>query len=247
VLEGHRFSKQSVVHLCDNKNVEIILRKGSSNPGLQTVAMQIYKACRKYKIQLSAQWLPRTDSRIAVLAVMSKWQDLNDCGLSEFDFKILYERSDKFDIDLFACDYNYRVRSFFSPNPSDFCVGVNSFSFDWKECGFGYACPPVKKVIATIKHAILCGSRGVLVVPNWPASFYWKFLAFDGRHLNRMFINHMCLHLELKSGPLMKSGIFTGTPSFKMLLLYFDASVFNPLSPNVRSPSCLSGGCFSCK
>jgi hypothetical protein len=106
VLEGHRFSKQSVVHLCDNKNVEIILRKGSSNPGLQTVAMQIYKACRKYKIQLSAQWLPRTDSRIAVLDVMSKWQDLNDWGLSEFDFKILCERSDNFDIDLFAADYN---------------------------------------------------------------------------------------------------------------------------------------------
>jgi hypothetical protein len=226
---------------------EKILRKGSGKPLLQKLAFEIFLACRKNKIFLSAQWLPRTDSRIAVVDVLSKWADLDDWGLSEDEFGALAAVSNTFNIDLFSADYNFRVEKFFSPIPSQFGIGINVFCFNWSEFGFGFACPPVKKIAATIKHAVMCRAEGVLVVPFWPTSLYMKFLASDGRHLNRMFVNHKCGFMSLRSGPLVKSKMFTGTPSFRMLVLHYDAEVFNPLIPNVRSYSCLYGGCPQCK
>jgi hypothetical protein len=247
VLKGDNFIRQSVLHLCDNRNVEIILRKGSSNPNLQKLAFEIFLACRRKEILLSAQWLPRTDSRIAVVDVMSKWADLSDWGLQEYVFKALCKKSNEFTVDLFAADFNYRVQTFFSPVPSQFGSGLNAFCYDWSQFGFGFACPPVKKIAAAIKHAVLCRSEGVMVLPFWPTSSFWKFLAFDGRHLNRMFVNHESEFFALRSGPLVKSTMFSGIPSFKMLILHYDAEVFDPLQPNVKSTSCLYGGCAECR
>jgi hypothetical protein len=247
VLNGDHFAKQAVMHLCDNRNVETILRKGSGKPHLQKLAFEIYLACRKFEIILSAQWLPRTDSRIAVLDVMSKWADLSDWGLEESVYAKLKGRCNEFNVDLFAADYNFRVDTFFSPVPSQFGIGLNSFCYDWSKFGFGYACPPIKLIGAAIKHAVMCRREGVMVVPFWPTSSFWKFLSFDGRHLNRMFVNNESAFLALRSGPLVKSKVFTGTPSFKMLILHYDAEVYNPMRPNVRSHSCLRGGCFQCR
>jgi hypothetical protein len=246
VLKGDNFVRQSVLHLCDNRNVETILRKGSGNANLQKLAFEIFLACRKNEIRLSAQWLPRTDSRIAVVDVMSKWADLSDWGLQDHVFAALKEKCNKFQVDIFAADYNYRVQVFFSPVPSQFGSGLDAFCYDWKKFGFGFACPPVKKIAAAIKHAVLCRSEGVMVLPFWPSSFFWKFLTFDGRHLNRMFVNHESKFLALRSGPLVKSTMFTGIPSFKMLIVHYDGEVFEPLKPNVRSNSCLYGGCPQC-
>jgi hypothetical protein len=247
VLRGDNFAKQSVLHLCDNKNVEIILKKGSGTPALQKLAFEIFLACREKEIILSAQWLPRTDSRIAVVDVMSKWADLSDWGLQEHVFAALCEKCNEFGVDIFAADYNFRVKTFFSPVPSQFGIGLNAFCYDWSKFGFGYACPPVKMIIAAIKHAVMCRSEGILVVPFWPTSSFWKFLTFDGRHLNRMFVNHESAFMALRSGPLVKSTMFSGIPSFKMMVLHFDAEVFDPLLPNVKSRSCLYGGCQICR
>jgi hypothetical protein len=247
VLRGDHFANQSVLHLCDNRNVEIILRRGSGNPRLQRVAFEIFLACREKSIRLSAEWLPRTDSRIAVVDVMSKWADLSDWGLQDQAFEILKEKCNEFQVDIFAADYNYRVQVFFSPVPSQFGSGLNAFAYDWKRFGFGYACPPVKDIAGAIKHAVMCRSEGVMVVPFWPSAFFWKFLTFDGRHLNRMFVNHEKAYMALRSGPLVKSKMFTGTPSFCMLVLHYDAEVFEPLKPNLRTYACLYDGCSQCR
>jgi hypothetical protein len=235
------------MHLCDNRNVKIILRRGSGKPLLQKLAFEIFLACRQHEIILSAQWLPRTDSRIAIVDVLSKWADLDDWGPSEEVFSELESRCNEFEIDLFAADFNFRVKNFFSPVPSQFGIGLDAFSYDWKAFGFGYACPPVKKIAAAVKHAVMCRSEGVMMVPFWPTSLFWKFLSFDGRHLNRMFVHHESRFLSLRSGPLVKSAMFSGIPSFKMLILHFDAEVFEPLRPNVRSTSCLYNGCYQCR
>jgi hypothetical protein len=203
------------LHLCDNKNVENILKKGSGTPALQKLAFEIFLACREKEIILSAQWLPRTDSRIAVVDVMSKWADLSDWGLQDQVFAALCEKSNEFCVDIFTADYNYRVQTFFSPVPSQFGSGLNAFCYDWSKFGFGYMCPPVKNIAAAIKHAVMCRSEGVLVVPYWPSSFFWKFLSFDGRHLNRMFVNHECGFMALKLGPLVKSTISLEFPALK--------------------------------
>jgi hypothetical protein len=247
VLHGDHFAKQSVLHLCDNRGVESILKKGSGKPFLQKLAFEIFLACRQNQIFLSAQWIPRTDSRIAIVDVLSKWADLDDWGISEEEFSALAAVSNSFEIDIFGADYNFRVSRFFSPVPSQFGIGLNAFCYDWSEYGFGFACPPVKKIIATIKHAVMCRAEGVLIVPFWPTSLFWKFLASDGRHLYRMFVNHKCAFMSLRSGPLVKSKMFTGTPSFRMLTLHYDAEVFDPLVPNIRSYSCLYNGCCHCR
>jgi hypothetical protein len=247
VLKGDHFVGQSVMHLCDNKNVEIILRKGSGKPLLQKLAFEIFLACRRHDILLSAQWLLRTDSRIAVVDVLSKWRDLDDWGLSEDEFSRLESRCNNFEIDIFAADFNFRVQTFFSPIPSQFGIGLDAFCYDWKSFGFGFCCPPVKKIAAAVKHAVMCRSEGVMVVPRWPTSLFWKFLSFDGRHLNRMFVNHESRFLRLRSGPLVRSEMFAGVPSFQMMILHYDGEVFEPLRPNVRTTSCLFNGCSQCR
>jgi hypothetical protein len=98
VLNGDHFVSQTVKHLCDNKNVETILRKGSGKPLLQKLAFEIFQACRKHEITLSAQWLPRTDSRIAVVDVLSKWADLDDWGPTDDEFRELEKHCNDFNI-----------------------------------------------------------------------------------------------------------------------------------------------------
>jgi hypothetical protein len=247
VKKAESFAGSAVLHLCDNMNVETILRKGSGKPLLQKLAFEIFLACRKHQIFLSAQWLPRTDCRIAIVDVLSKWADLDDWGVSENEFRGLASICNTFDIDLFGADYNFRGEKFFSPVPSQFGIGLNAFSFDWKQFGFGFLCPPVKKIAAAIKHAVMCRAEGVMIVPFWPTSLFWKFLASDGRHLTRMFVNHKATVMEVRSGPLGKSKMFAGVPSFRMLTLHYDAEVFEPLVPNLRSYSCLYSGCSVCR
>ena len=87
--------------------------------------------------------------------------------------------------------------------------------------------PPVKDIIATVRHIIACQANGVLVIPKWPAASFWRFICSDGRHFNSMFQSQILAYLELKSGPQMKSKLFSGIPPFQMMVLYFNVSVIN--------------------
>jgi hypothetical protein len=246
VKHAESFQGTAVLHLCDNANVSLILRKGSGKPALQALAIAIFKSCRLNKIHLSSLWLPRTDARIAVVDVMSKWADLSDWGLADSVFEELCSRANTFEVDVFAADFNFRVPVFFSPVASELASAINAFSQNWRAWGFAFVCPPVKMIIPTIKHIILSGGSGVLVVPRWPASSFWRFLCSDGRHLNRLFLNCFSHHFELKSGPMVKSKMFRGIPSFKMLILSYNAGIARPMHSNISRDSCMLDGCDFC-
>jgi hypothetical protein len=178
---------------------------------------------------------------------MSKWADLSDWGLCEVEFQELCRRSRLFDCDVFAADYNFRCDNYFAPVASERARAIDAFSQNWNSWGFVFVCPPVKLIIHTIKHIVLCGGAGVMVVPMWPAASFWHFLCSDGRHLNRLFLNSVAAHLELRSGPLVKSKMFSGVPSFKMLVLYFDAGISRPMHSDVCRDSCMLDGCEMCE
>ena len=60
----------------DNQSVRAVLRKGSMKPGLQDLALEIFKMCLKYSIALNIAWIPREHNQEA--DDLSKVKDLDN-------------------------------------------------------------------------------------------------------------------------------------------------------------------------
>jgi hypothetical protein len=56
-LEG-----QQVTWKTDNKNVSIILNKGSSKPYLQKIALKVDDICRQNGMKIDPLWVPRSEN-----------------------------------------------------------------------------------------------------------------------------------------------------------------------------------------
>ena len=107
--------------------------------------------------------------------------DIEDWCLSESFFKILNNEYGPFSVDCFANFYNAKVTKFYSlyhcPNTS----GVDAFTHNW----FGenvLLVPPVSAIGRALTHLRLCKAKGVLVVPQWPSSYFWPIIQNDFSH-----------------------------------------------------------------
>ena len=247
IKNANQFKNQRILHYCDNANVEKILTKGSNKIHLQTIAMAIFKSCRKNNIHLCPKWISREDPRVLGVDYLSREVDFSDWGLTNFYFDNLQILGSKpFEIDIFASDWNHRCENFFSYHPSKKALGHNAFAYDWSKYGYGYLCPPVNQIIGAIKHFIFCDSNGILVVPMWPSATFWPLLCSDGRHFNNCFTYVDSAFVNLRSGPFVTSNFFKGNTKFKMLFLMYDGSIQNPLSPRLSKSFCIFDGCQSC-
>ncbi|CAG2187667.1 unnamed protein product [Mytilus edulis] len=87
---------QKVLWRTDNQNVVHILCKGSVKSDLQTIAINIADICTREKIQLSPQWIPRTDNVKADLFRIQLGQTIEDeilaAGVTSDNFSTLADR-----------------------------------------------------------------------------------------------------------------------------------------------------------
>ena len=247
VLKGHELIGQSVLHYSDNQSVEIILSKGSPKPLLQALALDIFRSCNRFKISLEAVWIPRTDPRMQIPDFYSRVRDLSDWGLHNDDLAaLLAEIPFVLQVDLFASEYNHRLPIFFSERPGFTTSGVNALAQDWSLFGPALLVPPPGLITASVHHASLCRSRGLLIAPFWRASDYWFSLCSDGRHLNGIFVDGWARPFNLVSAPHLNR-TFSGISSFSFLCLIFDGAVTDHHFTSIVTKSrCVFGGCSLC-
>jgi hypothetical protein len=246
-IRVHIFKGQSILHYSDNTNVPIILRKGSGNPLLQSMALDIFKACHKNQVSLFGQWVPRTHSHLLLPDYYSRTHDLADWGLTNEALEFVISKCPfNLTVDLFANEYNRRLPCFFSKLACPSTSGVNAFAQRWDQFGPGLCVPPPDLITGVISHIIECRSVGLLIVPLWRSADFWISLCPDGRHINSIFFDGAKEHLPLISAEHLNK-VFSGIPSFPMLYLLYDGACEQP---NVSLPDinrCIFNGCDKCQ
>ena len=172
----------SVKFLCDSQSAVKIIQHGSMKSELQFFATEVFHTCHLNNIKLKIEWIPREENVLADLASReADLVDIEDWCLSESFFKILNNEYGPFSVDCFANFYNAKVTKFYSlyhcPNTS----GVDAFTHNW----FGenvLLVPPVSAIGRALTHLRLCKAKGVLVVPQWPSSYFWPIIQNDFSH-----------------------------------------------------------------
>jgi hypothetical protein len=245
--QAYEWSSEKIVIFCDNKNVSIILKKGSRKIYLHSIAIELHLICHQMDINLTSIWMSRDDPRISQADALSRFFDLSDWGTCEEEFAALQLCTPKFEVDLFGADTNAKCLIFFSETPSANTSGVNAFSKDWSKFGYGYACPPIKLISAAIRHIMLCGAKGTLAVPLWAASAHWLSMCPDGRHFSSLFSRALIGRPRMQSGIHVKSQMFKERMKSDFVYLEYNGEVELPLFPVLRADMCTLRGCNKCQ
>jgi hypothetical protein len=247
ISQAYNWSSEKISIWCDNQNVSIILKKGSRKEHLHKIAIEMHLICHQMEITLSSMWMSRDDPRISQADAMSRFFDESDWGSDKSSFAALVQCSPEFKIDLFASESNKKCEKFFSLTPSPRTAGVNAFSKRWEEFGYGYACPPIRLIPATITHIILCKAVGTLVVPVWPASPFWLAICPDGCHFSSLFSRALLGRPKMQSGVHVESDMFVGWPKFDFASLDYNGNVCLPMFPILKPEFCVKKGCDRCQ
>ena len=247
-----QFQGKKILHLTDNQAVESIMLSGSRKPEIQNIALAIFMACRRLKIDLKVEWRPRDHFLLAHADLGSKSFDENNVSLSFDSFLTVLQffQEVQIDVDGFASLCNRKAEIFFSKSDEPNSSGTNFFS-QRLFSSLGYYCfPPPGVILATILHLAMFGVSGLLVVPVWPSSSFWPNIAPDGRHLPAWAVRTLKFRASFLSDPEIVSSTFKNPPTFDTLVINFDfSSVLESdfFIPNLQSNNCLLGGCDMCQ
>jgi len=162
----------------DNKAVSHIVESGSNKLHLNNIAKNIYLFTKKNNIQLSVDWIPRSQNEQA--DYISKIVDFEDWVVADSFFAIANFRWGPFTLDCFASSSNSKTPRFFSKFFNPGSLGVDAFAHSWhsENC---WLVPPVSLIPEVIVHAITCKAKATLVVPYWPSAVFWPYIIeWDG-------------------------------------------------------------------
>jgi hypothetical protein len=145
-------------------------------PECHQFAVEIFKVCSLNRVSLNMEWIPRDKNKEADrLSRLSDFIDTDNWGLIAPFFSLIISKFGPFSVDCFANFYNKKVVKFYSLFHVPGSSGVDAFTFDWAN-KFCLLTPPVAVVGRSLEHLFCCRSKGVLIVPMWPSSFYWPLL-----------------------------------------------------------------------
>lgn len=168
---------QKVLWRTDNQNVVHILCKGSVKSDLQTIAINIADICTREEIQLSPQWIPRTDNVKADL--FSKTSDCDDWEIKEYIFNHFDKKWGRYSIDRFASDYNKKCIRFNSKHWCTGTEGIDAFNYTWAGENNWIVPPPsliAKCILKILQEHVTC----TLVIPKWTSAAFWPMLVTEG-------------------------------------------------------------------
>lgn len=170
VIEG-----KTVKWFTDNQNCVKIIESGSMKSDLQEIALGIFQICLSKGISIDAQWIPRNENLRA--DYLSKIIDYEDWGVTDEFFEFMSKIWGPYDIDRFANFKNAKLERFNSLFWNPGTEGVDCFSLSW-EGDNNWLVPPISLIGKCILHLIGTESRGTIIVPHWPSSYFWP-LIFD--------------------------------------------------------------------
>ncbi len=159
--------------LTDSTNFVAFVMKGSSKPTIQNKVFDILSTLTSWGCAITPIHVRREDERIQQVDHLSKVLDTDNWSIDSASFKSLHDAF-HFEIDLFADNKNRKVDLFASKYFHELSVAVDAFSIPWK--GMLWVCPPTFLLHKVVKRIRSSPCKGVLIVPNWPASsFYCLF------------------------------------------------------------------------
>ncbi len=115
----------------DNLGAMAVLRKGSMKPFLNELAASISEWCASENITLSVSCIRRPQNEDANR--LSRFEDLDDWGVSFALLRLLQEKWFDCSIDHLASTYNHKLPRFNSCYSSSDCETVDSFSQEWSQ------------------------------------------------------------------------------------------------------------------
>lgn len=121
-------------------------------------------------ISIDAQWIPRNENLRA--DYLSKIIDYEDWGVTDAFFEFMSKIWGPYDIDRFANFKNAKLERFNSLFWNPGTEGVDCFSLSW-EGDNNWLVPPISLIGKCILHLIGTESRGTIIVPHWPSSYFW--------------------------------------------------------------------------
>ena len=211
-------TNQKILWHSDNTNVARIIQIGSRKPHLQKIALEIFKICLRFDIEITTQWIPREYNQIA--DQISKYIDYDDWSIDYESFSYIQEKFGKFTFDRFASYTNRKVNSFNSKFYCPGTLGVDSFTCDWSN-HFNWLCPPISLIGDTLRHLKRCKGKGVLFVPLWRSAYYWPLITKKEGTFESFVSGYLILQPYFLSNC---SSLFKGFANFNSIALYLDFS-----------------------
>ena len=157
----------------DNQSIVHIIRKGSMNLDLNTLALNIYVLCLENDIFLKIDWISRTLNTRADL--LSKAVDPDDWSINHDIFTMFDTIYGPFTVDLFANNVNKKCKRFFAKWWCEDCLGVDAFTFNWDH-EYCWIVPPPQLIAKTLLHLKASKAKGLLIVPKWKGAPFWPIL-----------------------------------------------------------------------
>jgi hypothetical protein len=165
----------NVFWLTDSENLVCFLTKGSTKPEIQASVLQVLLIAKQLKAKLIPIHLKQNDPRIQIADAGSRVRDSDDWSLDEFSFHCLQNQFGPFSLDAFADSSNAKAAHFFSDFLCPGTWGINAFAHSWDGHQV-WLCPPVSKILQTIRKLNKSRLTGVLIVPNWKSADFWPIL-----------------------------------------------------------------------
>ena len=168
--KGPWSSLTNVFWLTDSQNLVTFLTKGSTKPAIQDTVLKVILNIRLLPIHLRRQ-----DPRIQMADAGSRVRDSDDWSLDDFTCADLKRQFGPFSLDPFADSSNAKATKFYSDFLCPDTSGINAFAHTWNNENV-WLCPPVSKIIPTIRKILQSSLSGILIVPNWKTSSFWPIL-----------------------------------------------------------------------
>lgn len=189
---------------------------------MHEICLAIHDWCLKYKVCLSATWIPRSSNVKA--DYFSRCLDCDDWSIEQAIYNKLNVRWGPFTVDRFATHYNTKCVRFNSKYWVPGTEAVDCYTQCWSgECN--WLVPPPSCVLETVNKILHDRCYGVLVIPKWESAPFWPILIKAKGEYCDFIIDVAYLPFTGVVTPGRgDNGMFAKEPlSFRLMALRFDA------------------------
>lgn len=165
---------RSVLLRSDNVTVVAsVNRLYGRSPRLNALIRRIFHLCRDLNITLRAVWIPGATNVEADR--LSRLLDPTDWEVTPTAFSLIDLTFGPHTVDRMASSLNAKTRRFNSRLFDPRAEAVNCFAQDWAG-EINYVAPPFALIPTVIRQVLRCKALATIVVPVWPASWWWNRL-----------------------------------------------------------------------
>jgi hypothetical protein len=179
----------------DNQAVYFLATKGKSRVTvLHELLVRVFWLCAAHNIRWEIVWVPREWNQIA--DDISKWYDPDDWMLNPHHWAVVCARFGPFDCDCFASSVTALLDCYCAVIWSPGVWYVDCFTGSWS-AGVRWWNPNPRDVGRVLLKVLRDGALGSLLLPVWPASWWWKRLCPDGKHFAAFVVDWLELPVTL--------------------------------------------------